>query len=255
MQSLNIAPPARARIVVVLDPENSGTPEMKIYDREGTPNAARIRIVLAQKGLDDEVEFVSVDLIAAEQKQPGFLAMNPIGKTPVLQLDDGFVISESTAITEYLDNLDGNPVLTGRTPREKATIHMMQRRVEIMLLDPIDDYFHYGTPGLGQALRPWRMPDWPHAKEWGQRRGAQAVQNLPYFDEVLRRQAFIAGDAFSMADITLFASVAFAAGAGLPIAEELSALAAWRGKVAELPAVKNRSGQAFRAEDIERRHA
>ncbi len=127
---------------------------MKLYDREGTPNAARIRIVLAEKGLDDQVEFVSVDLRAAEQKQPAFLAMNPIGKTPVLVLDDGFVISECTAITEYLDNLDGAPTLTGRTPREKAAIHMMQRRVEQMLLDPIDDYFHYGTRGLGEALRP-----------------------------------------------------------------------------------------------------
>ncbi len=67
---------------------------MKIYDREGTPNAARIRVVLAQKELNDQVEFVSVDLIAAEQKQPAFLAMNPIGKTPLLVLDDGFVLSE-----------------------------------------------------------------------------------------------------------------------------------------------------------------
>ena len=62
---------------------------MKIYDREGTPNAARIRIVLAEKGLEDQIEFVSVDLIGAEQKQPAFLAMNPIGKIPVLELDDG----------------------------------------------------------------------------------------------------------------------------------------------------------------------
>lgn len=228
---------------------------MKIYDREGTPNAARIRIVLAEKGLDQQVEFVSVDLIAAEQKQSAFLAMNPIGKTPVLELDDGLVISESTAITEYLDNLDGNPTLTGRTPREKAVIHMMQRRVEMMLLEPIDDYFHYGTPGLGKALRPWRMPDWSNAKEWGERRGAQAVRAMPYFDDLLARQPFVAGERFSMPDITLFASLAFADGIGLPIASELTALASWRRKVSELPAVKNRSGQSLRPEDIERRGA
>src|SRR6187551_3782375 len=159
---------------------------MKLYDRQGTPNAARIRIVLAEKGLDAQVEFVTVDLIAAAQKQPGFLRMNPVGKTPVLELDDGLCISESTAITEYLDNLDGKPVLTGRTPREKAMIHMMQRRVEMLLLEPVDDYFHYGTSGLGPALRPWRKPDWSGAKEWGERRGAEAVANLPYFDAVLR---------------------------------------------------------------------
>jgi glutathione S-transferase len=226
---------------------------MKLYDRQGTPNAARIRIVLAEKRLDDQVELVSVDLIAAEQKQPRFLKMNPIGKTPVLELDDGLCISECTAITEYLDNLDGNPTLTGRTPREKALVHMMQRRVEIMLLDPVDDYFHYGTPGLGPALRPWRMPDWSGAREWGQRRGAQAVANLPCFEEVLHERAFIAGEAFSMADISLFAGIAFARGAGLPVAPELTAVAAWHARVSELPAVKNRSGQQFLPEDISRR--
>ncbi len=228
---------------------------MRLHDRQGTPNAARIRIVLAEKGLDDQVEFVTVDLVAAEQKQPAFLAMNPIGKTPVLELADGLCISESAAITEYLDNLDGNPVLTGRTPREKAVIHMMQRRVEIMLLDPVDDYFHYGTPGLGPALRPWRKPDWEGRHEWGRRRGAEAVANLPYFDEVLSGRRFLAGDRYSVADISLFAGVAFAAGAGLPIAPELAALAAWRDRMAEIPAVRNRSGQTFLAEDIARRGA
>ncbi len=225
---------------------------MKLFDREGTPNAARIRIVLAAKNLDAEVEFVTVDLMAAEQKAPEFLAMNPIGKTPVLLLDDGFVLSESTAITEYLDNLDGNPVLTGRTPREKATIHMMQRRVEAMLLEPIDDYFHYATPGLGAALRPWRMPEWSGKTEWAQRRGALAVANLPWFDALLQCQPFMAGESFSMADITLLAAISFAGGIGLPVAPELTALADWQARVEALPAVRDRSGQAFRPEDIER---
>jgi glutathione S-transferase len=225
---------------------------MKLYDREGTPNAARIRIVLAQKALGDQVELVTVDLISAEQKQPAFLAMNPVGKTPLLVLDDGFVLSESTAITEYLDNLDGNPVLTGKTALEKATIHMMQRRVEMMLLEPIDDYFHYATRGLGAALKPWRQPDWPAARDWGQRRGAQALANLPYFNDVLTRQAFIAGNQFSMADITLFASLAFAHGAGLPNDSSLTALADWHGRVSDLPAVRNRTGQTLRPEDIGR---
>jgi glutathione S-transferase len=218
---------------------------MKLYDLAGTPNAARIRIVLAEKGLEDQVEFVRVNLIAAEQKQPAFLAMNPIGKTPVLVLEDGFVISESVAITEYLDNLDGKPTLTGWTPREKAAIHMMHRRVEIMLLDPIDDYFHYGTRGLGEALRPWRMPDWAAAKDWGERRGRQAIEAMPYFNKVLEAQPFIAGEYFSLADITLFASVEFAQGIKLPVAEELTAIAAWHARVNELPCVKNRTGKTF----------
>ncbi|BAK67508.1 glutathione S-transferase [Sphingobium sp. SYK-6] len=226
---------------------------MKLYDRQGTPNAARIRIVLAEKGLEDQVEFVTVDLIAAEQKQAWFLAMNPIGKTPVLVLDDGLVLSECTAITEYLDNLAGPPTLTGGTAREKGLIHMMQRRVEIMLLDPVDDYFHYGTPGLGPALRPWRQPDWAGAAEWGRRRGQQAVANLPYFDELLSGSPFLTGNRFTLPDISLFAALAFATGAGLPVAPGLRALADWQARVSALPAVKMRSGQTFLPADLERR--
>ncbi|WP_246794406.1 glutathione S-transferase family protein [Burkholderia perseverans] len=225
---------------------------MKIYDSEGAPNAARIRIVLAAKGLEPGVEFIPVDLLSAGQKQDGYLAKNPIGKIPLLELDDGLVISESTAITEYLDNLDGRPLLTGTTPREKALIHMMQRRVEQLLLEPIDDYFHYGTPGLGRALAPWRMPDWPGRGEWGKRRGEAALRGLRYWDEVLQERAFLAGDTFSMADITLYAALLFLPFTGLQIAPELSALTAWQAKVDALPAVRSRSGQSPSAHDIER---
>jgi glutathione S-transferase len=224
---------------------------MKIHDTTGTPNAARIRIVLAAKGLDHAVEFQRVDLIAAEQKQPPFLAKNPIGKTPLLELDDGLILSESTAITEYLDNLDGHPVLTGSTPRDKALIHMMQRRVEQLVLEPIDDHFHYGTPGLGRALAPWRMPDWEGRHEWGRRRGEAAVKGLAYFDQVLSQRAWLATDAFTMPDITLYISLEFAGHTGLPVAT-FPALAAWRARVAELPWVKHRSGQELLAEDIAR---
>src|SRR5476649_1272847 len=103
---------------------------MKIYDRSGFPNPARIRIVLAAKGIDAQIQFVPIDLIGAEHKQAAFLAINPAGTLPVLQLDDGTFLSESTAITEYLDNLDGNPTLTGKTALEKGLIHMMQKRAE-----------------------------------------------------------------------------------------------------------------------------
>ncbi len=225
---------------------------MKIYDREGAPHPARVRIVLAAKALDDQVEFVSVDLLAAEQKQPAFLAMNPIGKIPVLELDDGTIISECTAITEYLDNLDSDPILTGKTPREKGVIHMMQRRTEMMLIDAVDDYFHYGTHGLGIALRPWRAPDWDGAKEWGERRGAFAVSNMPYFNDILSKQAFLAGETFSMPDITLFAGLMFAELVGLPISPELRAIHSWRDMVSAIPAVRNRSGQKLPPEDVAR---
>ena len=225
---------------------------MKIYDRPGFPNPSRIRMILAQKGLEDQIEFVGVDLVGAEHKQAPFLAMNPAGKIPVLELDDGTLISESTAITEYLDNLDGHPVLTGSTPREKAVIHMMQNRAEAELTGAVDGYFHYATPGLGSAMQPYVAPEWAGRKEWGERQRAKAIRAMTYFDGVLKNQPFVAGDAFSMADITVFAGLNFADAAGIAIPENATSLIAWRVRVSNLPSVKNRSGQDLLPEDLKR---
>ncbi len=99
------------------------------------------------------------------------------------------------------------------------------------------------------------MPDWPGAREWAERRGKLAVANLPWFEDHLSTRRFLAGDDFSMADITLFAALAFAKGAGLPLATDTPALTAWHARVNDLPSVRNRSGQTFLPEDISRRQA
>lgn len=224
---------------------------MKIYDMAGAPNTSRVRIVVAAKGLEGQIDYKRVDLITAQQKQPEFLAKNPIGKIPLLELDDGTIISESTAITEYLDNLDGQPQFTGTTPRERALIHMMQRRVEQLLLEPLDDFFHYGTPGLGKALSPWRMPEWEGRHEWGRRRGDMAIRGLAHFNELLANRPYLATDTFTLPDITLYISLIFADYSGISMSH-LTALNAWRAKVAELPAVKNHSGQQLEPGDFER---
>ncbi|AYG63395.1 glutathione S-transferase family protein [Rhizobium jaguaris] len=225
---------------------------MKIFDRPGFPNPARIRIVLAEKQLEPQVEFVSVDLIAAEHKQPAFLEKNPSGVLPVLQLDDGTFIAECTAITEYLDNLDGDPKLTGKTPKEKALIHMMQKRAETELLDAVGNYFHYATPGLGHDLQTFKSLEWAGRQEWGNRQRDKALNGMKYFNTVLESQPFVAGDDFSMADITVFAGLMFADAAGVAVPESFSPLIIWWAKVAELPSVSNRSGQMFVAEDLRR---
>jgi glutathione S-transferase len=216
---------------------------MKIHDIPGFPNPARIRIVLAEKGMDQEVEFVNVDLFAAEHKQPAFLAKNPTGVVPVLELDDGLFIAECIAITEYLDNLDGNPILTGRTPREKATIHMMQKRADDQMIDAIGIYFHHATPGLGETLQAYKSPEWEHRKEWGQRQLEKFNNGMRYFNDVLTTQPYIAGDSFSVADITVYCALLHAAFPGITVPQDCPALAAWQKKIAERPSVKNRSGQ------------
>jgi glutathione S-transferase len=211
---------------------------MKIHDIPGFPNPLRIRIALAEKGLADQVTFVKVDLPGAEHKGDAFLALNPTGTVPVLELDDGLCISECTAITEYLDNLDGAPVLTGKTPREKGVIHMMQKRAESELIDPIGDYFHHATPGLGAALQAHKSPDWDGRADWGRRRGDKAIAGMRYFDKVLRDQPYVAGDAFSMADITVLEGLVFAGYAQLAVPEDCTALIAWNARLQERPSVK-----------------
>jgi glutathione S-transferase len=149
---------------------------MKIYDRPGFPNPARIRIVTHHKGLDSQIQFVNVDLIAAEHKQPAYLAKNPLGTVPTLELDDGTLIGESAAITQYLDNLDGNPTLTGKTALEKGVIHMMHKRAESELLEPVGNYFHHATPGLGNTLLAYKDPEWEGRADWGRKQGAKAIR-------------------------------------------------------------------------------
>ena len=212
---------------------------MKVFDTPGFPNPLRVRIVLAEKGLQAAIEFVKVHLPAAEHKQPAFLKINPLGTVPVLQLDDGTYISECTAITEYLDNLDGNPSLTGKTAKERAIVHMMQKRAESELADPVGFYFHHATPGLGAALQAYKSPDWPGREDWGNRQRAKAVAGMKYFDQVLQSQPYVAGEQFSMADITVFAGLVFAGFASIDVPEECVALTAWQAKVAERPSVKN----------------
>jgi len=212
---------------------------MKIHDVPGFPNPLRVRIALAEKGLGDQVQFVNVDLPGAEHKDPAFLAKNPTGTVPVLELDDGLFIAECTAITEYVDNLDGNPVLTGKTPREKAVIHMMQKRAESELIDPIGDYFHHATPGLGPKLQAHKSPDWAGREDFGRRRRVKAEAGMRYFDSVLRDRPYVAGDRFSMADITVLEGLVFAGYAEIPVPGDCSALSDWRARVEQRPSVQN----------------
>jgi glutathione S-transferase len=213
---------------------------MKIHDMPGGfPNPLRIRIVLAEKNLASQVTFEKVDIIAAEHKQPAFLAKNPSGTVPVLELDDGTFLSECTAITEYLDNLDGHPTLTGTTPLEKGMIHMMQRRAEAELSDAVGIYFHHATPGLGALVQPYKSPEWSGRKAWGERHRDKALAGMRYFDGVLRSSPFVAGQTFSMADITVLAGLVFAGFAEIAVPADCTRLVAWNASMQDRPSVKH----------------
>ena len=204
---------------------------MKVYEHKGFPNPMRVRVALAEKGLTDRVEFVPVDVTKGEHRTPEFLARNPAGAVPVLELDDGTCLAECTAITEYLDHLDGDPALTGRTPQERGVIAMMQRRAEAGLLDAVGAYFHHATPGLGPVLETYQN------HEWGQRQRDRAVATMRQLDGVLGTRPYLAGDRFTVADITAVAGLAFAGFAEIAIPEDCIALRAWQARVAQRPSL------------------
>ena len=207
---------------------------MTIYDWHTGPYPARVRIALGELGLQSRVRFVSIDLWKGEHKTPQFLAKNYSGTLPVLELDDGTRIAECTAITQYLDALDGDPVLTGRTPLQQGVIHMMSKRAEIEVLDAISVYFHHATAGLGPDVELYQN------EEWGLRQRDKAVRGMRYFDGLLQRQPFIAGDAFSMADITVIGGLIFADLVDLAVPAECGALLGWYARMGERPSVRNR---------------
>ena len=204
---------------------------MKVYEHKGFPNPMRVRVALAEKGLTDRVAFVPVDVTKGEHRTPEFLARNPAGAVPVLELDDGTCLAECTAITEYLDHLDGDPALTGRTPQERGVIAMMQRRAEAGLLDAVGAYFHHATPGLGPVLETYQN------REWGQRQRDRAVATMRQLDGVLGTRPYLAGDRFTVADITAVAGLAFAGFAEIAIPEDCTALRAWQARVAQRPSL------------------
>jgi glutathione S-transferase len=204
---------------------------LKIYDYRGFPNPTRVRIALAEKGLSNRVEFISVDVPGGEHRLPAFAKKNPYATVPVLELEDGTCISECTAITEYVDNLVGEPVLTGRNAKERAIIHMMQRRIEAGLLDAAATYFHHATPGLGPKIEVYQN------REWGETNRERAIAGMRYLDLVLAGQPFLAGNDFTMADITAFAGLVYAAIAKIEIPGELNNLKFWHQRVAIRPSI------------------
>lgn len=204
---------------------------MKIYDMKGLPNPTRVRLALAEKGLQDRVEFVPVNIMVGEHRKPEFLKINPSAAVPVLELEDGTILSECSAITEYLDHVAGEPELTGKNARERGIIHMTQRKVEDGLLDAVGNYFHYATEGLGPDLEEYQN------KDFGERRKAIALKTMAWMDSALADKPFLTGERLTVADITAFAGFAFADFAGIETPAHLKNLAAWKARMGERPSV------------------
>lgn len=204
---------------------------MKVYEQKGFPNPARVRLALAEKGLAEKVEFIPVDVMAGEHRSAAFLAKNPSGLVPVLELDDGTMLSECSAITDYLDHLTGESELTGKTAKERGLIQMTQRKVEDGLLEAVGNYFHYATDGLGPDLELYQN------KDYGERRKNIALKTMAWMENELAERDYLAGDRLTVADITAYAGFAFADFAGVETPAGYTNIAAWKERLQARPSM------------------
>ena len=198
---------------------------MHINETRGGPNGRRVRVFLAEKGI--EVPGVQVDLRAGQNLTPEFRARNPFGRIPTLELDDGTCISESMAICRYFDELKPEPPLFGSDARSRAEIEMWHRRAELNFLMPCAQAFRNLTGFYKDRER--------ISAEWGEIAQENAASALHLFDASLASHRFLAGEQFSIADITLGVTLDFAAAVKLALPFELPNIVRYRAELAARP--------------------
>ena len=199
---------------------------MKLYDSPVAPNPRRVRMFLAEKGISIPTE--TVDLAKMQQKQPGFAALNPLQRIPVLELDSGDILCESVAICRYFEEIQPSPPLFGTSPLEKARVEMWQRRIELEFFSPITLAFRHSHPAMVEMEK-------PQIAELAEVSRPRALAFARYLDSELAGRRFIAGDVFTIADITAFVAADFARPARIKFPEDLVHLARWRAEVATRP--------------------
>jgi glutathione S-transferase len=199
---------------------------MKILEDKRAPNPRRVRIFLAEKGI--EVPFEQVDIMKGEHKTPEFTKLNPIQRVPVLILDDGTAIPETIAICRYFEALKPEPSLFGTSPTEIATIEVWNRRAEFNFFFAVSQCFRHSHPAMA-ALEVPQVPAWAEANK------PRVAEVIRVFDEVLKHRRFIAGDRFSVADITALVATDFMKPARLTVPEDAIHFKRWHGEISARP--------------------
>ena len=190
---------------------------MKLHESP-SPNARRVTVFMAEKGI--ECARVSVDIRGGENIQSDYLKKNPAGRVPVLELDDGTFISESMAICRYLEAIQPEPNLFGSTAIEVANVEMWQRRVELNLFLEIAGAFRNIT-GFFKDRETC-------VEEWGQVCAENAPKALAMFDDQLSKSEYLAGDRFTVADITLAITLDFSEMVKVAPLPSLDNITRWR---------------------------
>ncbi|MGI9404497.1 MAG: glutathione S-transferase family protein [Hyphomicrobium sp.] len=202
---------------------------MRIIETRPAPNPRRIRIFLAEKGI--EIPFEETDLIGGELKTAEFTAINPMQRVPVLVLDDGTAISESVAICRYFEELHPEPALFGRGAVGRAKVEMWNRRVEQGLFTAITHVFRHLNPKMAHLEVPQVAP-------WGEANKPKVKEMLGLLDDVLAWHHYVAGNEYSIADITALVAIDFMKPARLEWREGHPNIERWHAEVSARPSAE-----------------
>ena len=199
---------------------------MKLYDGGRAPNPRRVRIFLAEKAIAVPTE--QVELGKLEQRSDAFTAINPMQRVPALVLDDGTVIAESVAICRYFEALQPDPPLFGRGALDEAMVEMWNRRVELHLFLPVATVFQHLHPVMKIMVD-------PQVAAWGEANKPRVAQFLQFLDGELKDRAYVAGAAYTVADITALVAVDFMRVSKMTAPEELTNVRRWHQAVSARP--------------------
>jgi glutathione S-transferase len=199
---------------------------MKLYDGGRAPNPRRVRVYLAEKGITVPTE--QVDIGALEQKSAAFTAVNPLQRVPALVLDDGTIITESIAICRYFEFSRPEPPMFGEGALGQAMVEMWNRRCEQHLLAQVSHVFRHLHPAM-------KVMEVPQIAEWGEANKTKVLEFLPILDRQLGEHSFVAGDRYSVADITALIAVDFMKPAKLAVPPEFGNVLRWHAEVSARP--------------------
>jgi glutathione S-transferase len=202
---------------------------MKLFNSMG-PNPRAVRMFIAELG--DSVDMHEVDIMSAENRGEDYLKINPGGQCPALQLDNGDIISEITAICEYFDEKKGSTSLIGTTPEERAETRMWVRRIDHGILENLTNGFRYSE---GAQLFEGRMRLIPQAADDLK---TLTQEKITWLDAQMAGKEYICGDRFTLADILLYAFLEFGTQVGQPLNEDNAAVIAWYNRIKERPSTE-----------------
>ncbi len=199
---------------------------MLLYDTPRAPNPTRVRMFLAEKGVS--IPTREINLMALAHRRDDYRRISPLERVPALVLDDGAVLTESVSICRYIESLHPEPALFGRGGLEAAFVDMWERRMEFELFAPVTHAFRHSHPRLAVLEQP-QFPDFAQAQR------TRAVAALRWLDSVLAERRYVAGDAFTIADITAFVALDLTKVARIDVPAALTHLARWRSEVGARP--------------------